>query len=72
MTGSRRLGRVGVAGALALAALFVLHHDFWNWHEPGRFLGLPSGLAYHVGYCLAASALFAWLVRRSAGGPGPR
>ena len=49
----------------ALVILYLLHNDLWLWHD-GRFvLGLPVGLTYHVGYCLAAAALLALLVRRA-------
>ena len=49
----------------ALAVFYLLHNDLWLWHV-GRFvLGLPVGLTYHVGYCLAAAALLALLVRRA-------
>lgn len=50
----------------AVLALYVLHNDWWLWDEPRRFLGLPAGLAYHVGYCVAASLLMAWAVRGAA------
>lgn len=46
-----------------LALLLVLHQDFWNWHELGWFAGLPSGFAYHLGFCLAASLAMAALLR---------
>jgi hypothetical protein len=46
----------------ALAVLFVLHNDLWLWHDSGSFLGLPVGLSYHVGFCLAVSAVMAVLV----------
>ena len=47
---------------LALAALYLLHNDFWFWTERREIFGLPAGFAYHVAYCLAASALMAALV----------
>lgn len=47
--------------------LFLLHHDFWWWAEDSLVLGfLPVGLAWHVGFSVAASLLwlaalkFAW------------
>jgi hypothetical protein len=52
---------------LGVLALVVLHHDFWWWDDPTLVFGfLPIGLAYHVGFSVAASALwfayikFAW------------
>lgn len=48
---------------LGLGALYLLHNDLWWWWEPRLVLGLPAGLAYHVGYCAAAAALMALLVR---------
>jgi len=51
---------------LAFVALFLLHHDFWNWNNHTLVLGfLPIGLAYHVGYSLAAG-LFWFLVTKYA------
>jgi len=46
-------------GALFLA--FVLHNDFWLWDDARMVAGLPVGLAYHVGFCLAV-ALLMWLL----------
>ncbi len=49
----------------ALALLYLLHTDLWLWND-GRFvLGLPAGLTYHVGYCIAAAAMMALLVRHA-------
>ena len=41
----------------ALVLLYLLHNDLWLWHDGSLVLGLPAGLAYHVGYCLASAAL---------------
>ena len=46
-----------------LVAAFVLHQDFWLWHDASRVAGLPVGLAYHVGYCLVVAGLLGVLVR---------
>lgn len=56
---------------VALALLYLLHNDLWLWDDGRLALGLPVGLLYHVGYCLAAAALMAFLLSRdrSAGGP---
>ncbi len=57
----------------AVAALYVLHQDFWNWRTPYLnipFLGvrdvlpfgfLPVGLFYHACFA-AAAALLMWLL----------
>jgi Protein of unknown function (DUF3311) len=46
--------------ALLVAAVYVLHQDFWNWNDKSLVLGvLPVGLAYHAFYaCLAATMMF--------------
>lgn len=59
MSAGRRRGLIYAA----LAALFLLHNDFWLWHDPSRLFGLPVGLAYHALYCLATAALMALVVR---------
>jgi hypothetical protein len=54
--------------ALAIAALYALHHDVWFWRtaHPLAFGFLPAALWYHGAYCLAAALLmwtlttFAW------------
>ena len=48
---------------LALVVLLALHQDFWGWHDASFVLGLPSGLTYHLFYCLVAAGLMALLVR---------
>ena len=52
------------AVAVTLLSLAALHHDFWLWDD-GRLLGgwLPIGLAWHVGYAFAASAVWIVIVR---------
>lgn len=48
----------------ALLALFVLlHNDLWWWDDATFVLGLPIALTYHLGYCLAAMALMALMIR---------
>jgi hypothetical protein len=49
--------------AAALVLFYLLHNDWWLWDDPTIVLGLPVGLSYHLGYCLAASLLM-WLVVR--------
>lgn len=44
--------------------LAVLHQDFWLWNDKTLVFGfLPSGLAYHAWYSIAAAALWALAVR---------
>lgn len=52
---------------LAVAALYVLHQDFWFWRTPHPlFLGVvPIGLFYHACFSVAASLLM-WLLVRHA------
>ena len=49
----------------ALGLLYLLHNDFWNWHDGSFMMGLPVGMAYHVFYCLAAMAMLTLLVRHA-------
>jgi hypothetical protein len=51
--------------AAGVLLLFALHQDTWNWRtaSPLLFGFLPVGLAYHAGYCLAATSLMWILVR---------
>jgi hypothetical protein len=53
----------------ALAALYVLHNDLWLWNDSRLWLGLPAGLVYHIGFCVAASAVL-WLMVIYAWPPG--
>lgn len=46
-----------------LVLLFLLHNDFWFWGTPRLVLGLPVGLLYHIGYCLAATLLMVAFVK---------
>jgi hypothetical protein len=52
--------------AVLVAALYVLHQDFWFWRaaRPLVFGILPIGLFYHVAYTVATSLLLWALVRR--------
>jgi hypothetical protein len=47
---------------LALVALYVLHNDLWLWNDSRLVFGLPAGLAYHIGFCVATSVVLALLV----------
>ena len=46
-----------------LVLLFLLHNDFWFWGTPQLVLGVPVGLLYHIGFCLAATLLMAAFVK---------
>lgn len=50
---------------ITIAALFVLHQDFWFWKttEPLLFGFVPPALWYHAIYCIAAAALMGALVK---------
>lgn len=50
---------------LLVTGLYLLHQDYWNWKsiEPLVLGFLPIGLAYHVGYSIAAALTMAVLVR---------
>ena len=50
---------------LLLIVLYLLHNDFWNWHDSRFFLGLPVGLMYHVAYCLVTFVVLLILVREA-------
>ncbi len=51
---------------LLVALLIIFHQDYWNWHDSKLWLGLPTGLTYHIGLSLVAAfvwwlaCLFAW------------
>lgn len=46
---------------LLLVALLVVRHDLWLWDDARLIVGLPITLVYHLGYCLVAAAVMAWL-----------
>jgi len=46
----------------ALAALYLLHNDLWLWNDSRLWLGLPAGLVYHIGFCVAVSAVLGLMV----------
>ena len=46
-----------------LVLFFLLHNDFWFWETPQLVLGLPVGLLYHIGFCLAVTVLMAIFVK---------
>lgn len=50
---------------VVLVILFLLHNDLWLWKNATLISGIPVTLLYHVGYCVAASILMIWLVRRA-------
>ncbi|MXX60868.1 MAG: hypothetical protein F4112_08395 [Holophagales bacterium] len=58
-------GAARVTAYAALPALYLLHNDLWFWDDPGRFLGLPVGLSYHVLFS-AVVVLAMWRLVRVA------
>ena len=58
----RFLRRAALAG---LPILFVAHNDFWLWGDQTIILGVPAGLLYHIGYCVAAAFAMLLLVRHA-------
>ena len=46
-----------------LVLLFLLHNDFWLWETSQLVLGMPVGLLYHIGFCVAATLLMAAFVK---------
>ena len=49
---------------ILVAAVYVVHQDFWNWNNRQLVLGtLPIGLAYHAFYSCLAAAMMAVLVK---------
>lgn len=50
--------------AICVAALYLLHQDFWFWRDGRLVFGvLPIGLFYHVLYAMACSILMWALVK---------
>ena len=46
---------------ILVAALIVVHQDFWYWDDPSLVFGfIPIGLFYHL--CLSVAASFVWLL----------
>ena len=62
---------------LIVAALYVLHQDFWFWRDPRPlvFGVLPIGLFYHVAYTVIVSLVlwglitFLWPAHLDEGDP---
>ena len=50
---------------IGLVVLFLLHNDFWLWDNPQRVIGLPIGLLYHIGYCIAAAILMMLIINHA-------
>ena len=43
--------------------LAIFHHDFWLWDDPSLVADfLPIGLAYHAGFSVVASLVWAVVV----------
>lgn len=49
----------------ALLILYLLHNDLWLWNDPTLVFGLPAGLVYHVGFCIATSIVLTLLVLKA-------
>ena len=51
--------------AALVAAVYLLHQDFWFWHraQPIVLGVLPIGLAYHALYSIVVAAVMWLLVR---------
>jgi hypothetical protein len=47
----------------ALLVVFALHNDLWFWNDARMPAGIPVGLLYHIGYCIAVALLMGLLVR---------
>jgi hypothetical protein len=54
----------GWSGGVVVALLALLHQDLWFAGSSERVLSLPVSLLYHLGYCVAAALVMAWLWRR--------
>lgn len=55
-------GRIVIT--VGVLVLLILHQDWWLWDDRTLVFGfMPSGLAYHVGYSIAAASLWALAVR---------
>ena len=65
-TGAWHRSIASLPAALIVAAVYLLHQDFWFWRSarPLVFGFLPIGLFYHAAYTLAVSVLLWVLVRR--------
>ena len=48
-----------------LVILYLLHNDLWLWNDQSLALGLPVGLLYHIGFCVAASVMMMLLVNNA-------
>jgi hypothetical protein len=56
--------RAATAVWVAVAALAVLHWDFWFWGDATLLFGfLPIGLAYQAAFSVAAALVWAAAVR---------
>jgi hypothetical protein len=53
-----------MVGGLGLAALLVLHFDFWRGaHWPSSLSGLPGELVYRLTWMALAFLYFLWFLR---------
>jgi hypothetical protein len=45
--------------------LYLLHNDLWFWNDARLVLGVPAGLLYHIGFCIATALAMISLVRHA-------
>ena len=55
--------RRGAFFLVALAVLFFIRVDVWQWNDSGRLLGLPTGFTYHILFCFVLIGFFYAMVR---------
>ena len=48
--------------AFAFAVLFVIRQDFWLSDSSALVAGLPSGLLFHLGYCVLVSVVLGFFL----------
>ncbi|MCI0415909.1 hypothetical protein L0222_24295 [bacterium] len=48
---------------IGLVLLYLLHNDLFLWNDECLIRGIPSGLAYHLVFCVAATLLMTALTR---------
>ncbi len=48
-----------------LVVLYLLHNDLWLWNNPRLVAGIPVGLLYHIGFCVAVTLLMYGLVHQA-------
>ncbi|NKB89608.1 MAG: DUF3311 domain-containing protein [Acidobacteria bacterium] len=46
-----------------IAAMYLLHNDWWLWNDSSLVAGVPVGLAYHVGYMMVSAVVLTAVVK---------